>query len=211
MDERKIGYCLNSFIINKIDDSVACSVSDQKLTEIGLAYGDIQSYRQYFPNNNGIGLVKSSQSYPEKLETLKATLKRAHSGKNDSKNLPISIQTSFIISVSLKCLEKIKGKDQTGNEKIKLERSGAYETLHNVVRNHYKVPTKTKSYLGDYKGKSVENTFRDAESFSKRQFDILLEENKKLSSSSDDEDFNLDTTHVPPSSNGVINLSETSD
>ena len=48
-------------------------------------------------------------------------------------------------------------------------------------------------------------------SFSKFQFDILLEENKKVSSSSDDEDSNLHTTHVPPSWNGIINLAETSD
>ena len=89
MDERKIGYCLNSFIINKTDDSV----SDKKLTEIGLAYGEIQCYRHYLPNNSGIGLVKSCQSYSEKLETLKATLKTTHSGKYDSKNRPISIQT----------------------------------------------------------------------------------------------------------------------
>ena len=115
---------------------------------------------------------------------------------------------------------------------IKLGRSGTYETLHNVTRNYYKIPAKTKTYLGDYKGQNVETTFRDAasfaftqrdkkrslqlylyypKSFSKLQFDILLEENKKLSSSSDDEDFNLDTTHVPPSWNGVMNLAEKSD
>ena len=70
MDERKIGYCLNSFMINKIDESVSCSVIDQKLTKIGLTYGGIQSYQQYFPNNNEIGLVKSSQSYSGTLETL---------------------------------------------------------------------------------------------------------------------------------------------
>ena len=114
----------------------------------------------------------------------------------------------------------------------KLDRSGTYETLHNVTRNHYKIPAKTKTYLGDYKGQSVETTFKDAASFAfiqrdkkrslqlylyypkslrKLRFDILLEENKKLSSSFDDEDFNLDTTHVPPSWNGVINLAETSD
>ena len=40
---------------------------------------------------------------------------------------------------------------------------------------------------------------------------ILVEENKKLFSSSDDEDFNLDSTLVPPSWNGFINLAETSD
>ena len=115
---------------------------------------------------------------------------------------------------------------------IKLDRSGTYDTLHNVIRNHYKIPAKTKTYLGGYKGQSVEITFRVAgsfafaqrdkkrslqlylyypKSFSKHQFDILLEESKKLSSSSDDEDFNLDTTHVPPFWNGVINLAETSD
>ena len=34
--------------------------------------------------------------------------------------------------------------------------------------------------------------------FTKLQFDILLEERKELPSSSDDEDFNFDTTHVYP-------------
>ena len=171
MDERKIGYCLNSFIKNKIDDSVACSVSGQKLTEIGLSYGDIQSCRQYFPNNKGIGLIKSSQSYSEKLETLKATLKRTHCGRNGSRNRPISIPTSFNISVGLKCLEKIKGKDQyrlkhQTSFTIKLDRSGTY-----VIRNHYKKPAKTKTYLDDYKGQSVETTFRDAASFTFAQRD----------------------------------------
>ena len=42
----------------------------------------------------------------------KATVKITHSGKNDSKNRPISIKTSFNISVGLKCLEKVIGKDQ---------------------------------------------------------------------------------------------------
>ena len=176
MDDRKIGYCLNSFIKNKIDDSIACSVSDQKLLQIGLSYGDIQSCRQYFPNNKGIGLIKSSQSYSEKLETLKATLKRTHCGRNGSRNRPISIQTSFNISVGLKCLEKIKGKHQyrlkhQTSFTIKLNWSGTYETLHNVIRNHYKKPAKTKTYLDDYKGQSVETTFKDAASFTFAQRD----------------------------------------
>ena len=47
--------------------------------------------------------------------------------------------------------------------------------------------------------------------FSKLQVDVSSEENKKISSSSDDEGFNLDTRHVPPSWNGVINVAETSD
>ena len=133
MDERKIGYCLNSFIINKIDHSVAFPLNDQKLAEIGLVFGDIQSGRQYFPNNNEIGLVKSSQSYSEKLEMLKHILE-----KMTKKNCPISIQTSFNISVGLKCLEKIKGKDQyrlkhQKSFNIKLDRSGTYEILHNVI------------------------------------------------------------------------------
>ena len=168
--------------------------------------------------------------------TLKATLKRIHSEKNDSKNHPISTQTSFIISVGLKRSEKIKGKDQyrLKHQKlftIKLDRSAISETLHNVIRNHYKIRAKKKTYLGDYKGQSVETTLTNAGSFafgqkdkrslqlylyysktlSKLQVDVLIEENKKTSSSSDDEGFNLDTTHVPPSWNGVINVAETSD
>ena len=112
---------------------------------------------------------------------------------------------------------------------IKLDRSAISETRHNVIRNHYKISAKRKTYLGDYKGQSVETTFTNAVSFafrqkdkrslqlylyypktfSKLQVDVLIEENKKTLSSSDDEGFNLDTTHVSPSWNGVINVAET--
>ena len=168
--------------------------------------------------------------------TLKATLKKIHFGENGSKNHPTSTQTSFIISVGLKCSEKIKGKDQyrVKHQKlftIKLDSSAISETLHNVIKNHYKISAKGKTYLGDYKGQSVETTFTNAVSFafrqkdkrllqlhlyypktfSKLQVDVLIEENKKISSSSDDEVFNLDTTHVSPSWNGVINVAEASD
>ena len=107
---------------------------------------------------------------------MKATLKRAQSGKNESRNHPISTQTSFNISVDWKCLEKIKGKDQyrlkhQTSFTIKLDRGGTYETLHNVIRNHYKIPAKTITYLGDYKGQTVETTFRDAASFAFAQRD----------------------------------------
>ena len=82
----------------------------------------------------------------------KATVKITHSGKNDSKNRPISIKTSFNISVGLKCLEKVIGKDQYCLKHQKRQ-DKTYETLHNVTRNHYKIPAKRKTYLGYYKGK----------------------------------------------------------
>ena len=138
--------------------------------------------------------------------------------------------------MGLKCSEKIKGKDQywVKHQKfftIKLDSSAISETLHNVIRNHYKISAKRNTYLGDYKRQSVETTFTNAGSFafrqkdkrslqlylyypktfSKLQVDVLIEENKKISSSSDDEGFNLDTRHVPPSWNGAINVAETSD
>ena len=191
--------------------------------------------------NSGIGLVNSSHSYSEKLEKLEATFKINAFWKKLLKKLTSKL--------GLKCLEKMKGKDQyhLKHQKlfiIKLDGNETYETLHNVTRNHYKRPAKIMTYLGDCKGQSIETTFKDApsfafiqrdkkqllqlyyqKSFSKLQFDILLEEIKKLSSSSDDEDFYLDTTDVPPfwnlsfinnilshnAKNFFINLAETSD
>ena len=44
-------YVLENFITNKITDDITSSVSDQKLMEFGLVYGDIQSYRGMFPPN----------------------------------------------------------------------------------------------------------------------------------------------------------------
>ena len=54
-------------------------------------------------------------------------------------------------------------------------------------------------------------TYIAQKAFSKFQFVILIKENKKLFTSSDDEDFNLDTTHLPLSWNGVISIGEISD
>ena len=44
-------------------------------------------------------------------------------------------------------LKKIKSKDQYCLKYQKsFNKSGIYETLHNVIRNHYKIPAETNLY-----------------------------------------------------------------
>ena len=40
----QLSYLLNSFILSKIDDTVAADADTTKLMDLGLVYGDIISY-----------------------------------------------------------------------------------------------------------------------------------------------------------------------
>ena len=68
-------YLFKSFVVNKIDDNVVPKVDNAKLNEIGLAYGDIVSYHQFFPDNKDTTMF----SYRQRAEELKNKLKRTHS------------------------------------------------------------------------------------------------------------------------------------
>ncbi|XP_057300474.1 uncharacterized protein LOC130632632 [Hydractinia symbiolongicarpus] len=100
LESRGIEYLLNSFILNKIDDNVAPQVEQQKLVELGLAYGDILSYRLIFALP-----VVEEKSYHEKADELRKILKRAHSGKGHS------LEQDFIDieTYGLSCRDKKKG------------------------------------------------------------------------------------------------------
>ena len=90
--ERGLDFLLNSFLFNKIDDRIAHSVETSKLFEMGLVYGDNIAFRNAFPSEN----IKTVSSYKEKAKELqKEKIKKTHSGKNDCKNRPISINKTY--------------------------------------------------------------------------------------------------------------------
>ena len=68
MENRNLGYLINSFMISKIDDTVAEKVDISKLLELGLVYGDVIAYRQFFSTQNNVNDNNSDKvlSYKER-------------------------------------------------------------------------------------------------------------------------------------------------
>ena len=85
----------------KIDDTVAPKLEKSKLMEMGFAYGNTVIFRQFF----GVP-TQSMVTYHQKMNELKKSLKRAHTGKSDRFKRPISAPISFNITTCIKCLEK---------------------------------------------------------------------------------------------------------
>lgn len=72
---------LAAFVCYKIDDGVALKVTDAKLMELGLIYGDILAFRQTFPEMTSSS-SSHEMSYDETAEQLKKQIKRNHSARN---------------------------------------------------------------------------------------------------------------------------------
>ena len=93
MVSRNVEYVLGNFIMNKISDDTASSVSDKKLMEFGVVYGDILSYHGMFrPNNNSM-----IPPYRERAVELKDKIRRAHPIKKDKRNRPVFINKNYRI------------------------------------------------------------------------------------------------------------------
>ena len=90
--------------MNKISDDIASSVSDKKLMEFGLFYGNIPSYCGMFPPNNGSVIP----TYRERAGELKDEIRRAHPTKKDERNRPVFINKNYRIEIKLKCYENNK-------------------------------------------------------------------------------------------------------
>ena len=95
--------------MNKISDDIASSVSDEKLMEFGLVYGDILSYCGTFPPNNNSVIL----TYRERAAKLKDKIRRAHPIKKDKCNGPVFINKNYRIEIKLKCYESNKFKLKT--------------------------------------------------------------------------------------------------
>ena len=82
---------LDSFILSKIDDTVAGDADTTKLMDLGLVYGDIISYRQMFPSNT----TPKVTSYKATAQELKMKIQRAHSGRTDATKRPIHVNKVY--------------------------------------------------------------------------------------------------------------------
>ena len=76
----QLWYLLNSFILSKIDDTVAADADTTKLMDLGLVYGDIISYRQMFQSTS----TPKVASYKERAQELKMKIQRTHSGRDET-------------------------------------------------------------------------------------------------------------------------------
>ena len=171
MENRNLGYLINSFMISKIDDTFAEKVDISKLLELGLVYGDVIAYRQFFSTQNNVNDNNSNKvlSYKERAAELKAKIQRTHSGRVDAMNRPISVHKTYQVMFGIKCLEnkKYKLKINKGFTKI-LDKSCTYEELHNVACTHYQSGN-IERYLATYEGRRIKDSFTDLEKYAFKQ------------------------------------------
>ena len=77
-----------TFVINKISDDVANSVSDEKWNDVGLIYWDILPCRQILPFQiNGQDIF-----YKEKAAELKEEIRKTHPGRTGKLNRKVYIK-----------------------------------------------------------------------------------------------------------------------
>ena len=96
-------------MINKVDDSIASKVHDDKSKDIRLAYGNLEGFRNMIQETCDT-TTNSAKTYAERAEYLKHKLKKSYAGKNDCKNRLITVRKSCHAITGIKCLEKQKTK-----------------------------------------------------------------------------------------------------
>ena len=90
---------LHSFVCYKINDEIACKVSNEELTEIDLMYGDILVYHQTFKENENI------TTYEQRAAELKNRSKKSHTIRMGIINKPIKVKETINVVFGIKCLE----------------------------------------------------------------------------------------------------------
>ena len=143
MVSRDIEYVLGNFIMNKISDDIASSVSDEKLMEFGLVYGDMLSYcGMFLPNNNSV-----IPPYREMTAELKHKIRQANPLKKDKRNRPVFINKIYRIEIKLKCHENNKFKLKTKQSIVKFfPRDKVYDDIHLLAREHFNIPIIHRKY-----------------------------------------------------------------
>lgn len=147
---------LSTFVVNKINDHCAAAVETTKLENMGLAYGDIITFRQIFDQSS------REKTYKERAEELRKKIKRSHTKEKCQTNQTI-IQKCLSVNIGLKCVET---NQKSKKEKYTLKTNQGYTAdvkkitlcteLHESVREHYRIPNGRPTYLGLYNGKAIE-------------------------------------------------------
>ena len=81
--KRSLQHLIECFKDNKIDDSVASVVEDERLFSFGLAYGDVLSFRSTFQSENEKNI---KTTYEERAKNLKdkMNMNRTKTDKRDT-------------------------------------------------------------------------------------------------------------------------------
>ena len=143
---------MHSFICYKIDDEIACKVSNEKLTEIGLMYGDILAYHETFKESEN----NNTPTYEQRAAKLKSRLKRGHIIRMRSNKKPIKVQETIKVVFGITCLENkayVAKKNKSFSEDC--ERNATYHDLHDICRTHFDVLETISTYFGFYSGKKL--------------------------------------------------------
>lgn len=159
---------LNVFKVNKIDDSCAAGVDTAKLISIGLAYGDIITYRQVFKTASSI----VEKSYKERADELKKRLKRPHSKdtwkRNESKMLSIQVGLKCAETNQKSKKEKYTLKTNQGYV-LDVEKETSCSQLHKQISDHYTIPRGRDTFIGHYSGKAIKANSTISEIFQQQK------------------------------------------
>ena len=155
-----------SFIAHKIDDSVANAVSESKLAELGLVYGDVIAFKAEF-------CPSVTSTFRERAAELKRKIKRTEA--MDKLHRPIHVKPYIKVLFCLKCFENKRYRLKINKSFQKdVIRGSDYDFIHLMTREGFKIPENIPTHLGDYKGTNITNTFRNVEYFA-----ACLKEKKK--------------------------------
>ena len=148
-----------------MDDQIAGKVSNDKLMEIGLMYGDMLAFRQFF----GSGSTEQFVSYEERAAELKKKIKRNHVFGRNVNDKPIKAPQTIKVTFGLKCLERrVYVAKRNKGFSHDFDRTATYDELHTHAQNNFGVQEKVKTYLALHNGHKLLD-FRNLEEFAARE------------------------------------------
>ena len=86
--------------------------------------------------------------------------------KKDKCNHPVFINKNYRIEIKLTCYENNIFKLKTKLDIVKLVlRDKGYDDIHLLAREHFNIPKGTQTFLGEYNGKNISETFENIETY----------------------------------------------
>ena len=101
-------------------------------------------------------------TYRKRAAELKDKIRRAHPIKKDKRNRPLFINKNYRIEIKLKCYENNKFRLKTKQSIVKfIPRDKNYDDIHLLAREDFNIPKSTQTFLGEYNGKNISETFEN--------------------------------------------------
>ena len=105
-------------------------------------------------------------TYRKRAAELKDKIRRAHPIKKDKRNRPLFINKNYRIEIKLKCYENNKFRLKTKQSIVKfIPRDKNYDDIHLLAREDFNIPKSTQTFLGEYNGKNISETFENIETY----------------------------------------------